>query len=233
MMKQIAILARRDGATREAFQAHWSMRHAGLMAVLPGLVRYVQNDVLRALPRRHLPPLPGEIDGIEELWFRSAAALGEAATSSAAQTVLHDEPNFAGGKSVFTVHELVVYDGATDDAAPRHKRISMLRRRAPTTKAQFQSYWSTVHLELARAHRHADRYVQDHVIEAQPRGELPVALPEVDGFGEFATADLERMQGTYDTAAGRAMTEDAARFLDAVSTYLVGAREIALPGGRI
>jgi uncharacterized protein (TIGR02118 family) len=227
MIKQMAILARRDGVDAEAFHSHWSMEHARLVCKLPGLVRYVQNDILRMLPRRHLPAIPLCLDGIEELWFRSPEALREAQESPATRAVLADEPTLADAKSVFTVREIVVFDiaGAADR---RDKRISLLLHRSALAVAQFQDHWSTIHVEYARAHRFAERYVQNHVIAAERRAKLPSTLPDIDGFGTFLTADLAQMHATYDTSAGQAMNDDARRFVGAVSTYLVRERERSL-----
>jgi uncharacterized protein (TIGR02118 family) len=227
MIKQMAILARRDGVDAEAFQSRWSMEHARLVCKLPGLVRYVQNDILRILPRRHLPDIPLRLDGIEELWFRSPEALQEAQDSPVARAVLADEATIADAKSVFTVREIVVFEfaGATDR---RDKRISLLLRKPALAVAEFQLHWSTIHVEYARAHRFAERYVQNHVIAAERRAKLPSALPDVDGFGTFLTSDLAQMHATYDTPAGQAMNDDARRFVGAVSTYLVREREISL-----
>jgi uncharacterized protein (TIGR02118 family) len=227
MIKQMAILVCRDGVDAEAFHSHWSREHARLVCRLPGLVRYVQNDILRPLSRRHLPKIPLRLDGIEELWFRSPEALREAQDSPAARAVLADEPTIVDAKSVFTVREIVVYDiaGAADRC---DKRLSLLLRRSALTVAQFQDHWSTVHVEYARAHRFAERYVQNHVIAAERRATLPWALPDIDGFGTFLTSDLAQMHATYDTPAGEAMNDDARRFVGAVSTYLVREREISL-----
>jgi uncharacterized protein (TIGR02118 family) len=220
MIKQVTVLARGDDLTPEGFRAHWSTRHAHLVARLPGLVRYVQNDVRQIVPRSHLAPLALAIDGIEELWFASEKSV----TGPAA---LHEERGFLRGKSIFTVRETIVYDTA-DASMPRHKRISALRRNPSMSVAEFQAYWSTVHLGLARALHHADRYAQNHVVEAHRRPELPQELPDIDGFGEFLTTDLARMQASYDTDAGRALNQDSKRFLGAVSTFVVEAREIPL-----
>ena len=228
-MKQVAILARGEGMTQADFRAHWSIRHAALAVRLPGLVRYVQYDIRHVVPRRHLPALALAIDGIEELWFASAADLETAARSPAARAMQREERSFLRGMSVFTVHEIVVYDVAADAAVRRDKRISILRRRVGMSVAEFQAYWSTVHRELAQAHRHADRYAQNHVVAVHRREELPEMLPDIDGFGDFETADLASMAASYETAGGRALNEDAKRFLAAVSTYVVDMREIPLP----
>jgi hypothetical protein len=221
MRKEIAVLARRRDMTREAFRAHWATCHAALMAQRPGLIRYVQNDVVDRLERRHLPQLSGEIDGIEELWLDEPEE-----TPRSPGAAWQDEPNFLRAKAVFDVCEIVGYE--TETVGRRCKRVSLLRRRAGMTVAEFRAYWSTTHLDLARAHRHADRYAQNHVTATLPRPELPETLGEIDGFGVFETADLAAMLASYATASGRALNEDAARFISAVSTFLASAREIPL-----
>jgi hypothetical protein len=183
----------------------------------------VQNDVVDRVPRRHLPELAGDIDGIEEFWFDGPE---EGEPSPAAVAARQDEARFLRGKTVFAVHEIVGYEPA--EAGRRDKRISLLLRWDGMSKVEFSAHWSTTHLALARAHRHADRYVQNHVLAATLRQDLPEPLAAIDGFGIFETADLAAMQRSYATAPGRALNEDAARFIAAVSTFRVASREVLL-----
>jgi uncharacterized protein (TIGR02118 family) len=229
MIKQMTLLTRRENLDAPSFHTRWAGHHSGLVRQLPGLLRYVQNDILRPLPRPHLPEIPLSLDGVEELWFESPEMLREAQASSAAAAAIDDETRLLAAKSVYMVHEIVVYDRPATRQR-RGKRLSFLRRKGGLTTAQFQEHWSTTHVAYARAHRFAERYVQNHVVGAERRPGLPSRLPDIDGIGEFQTADLAQMQQTYETPEGRAMNEDSQRFLDAVSTYLVAERDMS-PGG--
>ena len=71
--KEIWLLQRREGMTRQAFVDHWLHVHAPLaLAIRPGLVQYVANVVEARLSES------GERwDGIAELHYASAADCGE------------------------------------------------------------------------------------------------------------------------------------------------------------
>jgi hypothetical protein len=60
---------------------------------LPGIRRYVQNDVIRR-------PSRVPCDGIVELWFDDAAALQCGVRQRGSRALPLDEANFLGGKIV-------------------------------------------------------------------------------------------------------------------------------------
>ena len=78
MFKRMTLLRRRTGDTAAAFQAHWSSVHSTFVLELPGIRRYVQNDVIRG-------PSRVPCDGIVELWFDDAAAMQMGFASPAGQ----------------------------------------------------------------------------------------------------------------------------------------------------
>ena len=63
MIKQLSMLKRKKGLTREQFLQHWKKIHGPLVVSknIPGLRRYVQNHAV--------PDLESDIDGIAELWY--------------------------------------------------------------------------------------------------------------------------------------------------------------------
>jgi len=138
MFKRMTLLRRRTGDTAAAFQAHWSSVHSTFVLELPGIRRYVQNDVIRR-PSRVL------CDGIVELWFDDAAALQAAFDSEAGRALPLDEANFLGGKIVSDVSEHVLVAGHPGGGAA--KLISVVRSAAATRAPA----WDRWHEHLRRA----------------------------------------------------------------------------------
>ena len=104
MVKLVFCLRRRDGLTREQFQAYWRDHHAPLVArhaAALGIRKYVQ---VHTLPEQRNEPLrstrggPPSYDGVAELWYDSfdaiRAAFATPAGQTAAQQLLDDERNF-------------------------------------------------------------------------------------------------------------------------------------------
>jgi uncharacterized protein (TIGR02118 family) len=88
-MNKIAfVLRRRPGLTREAMLAEWTApEHTALVGKIPGLVRYVQNQVVSS---------PGNqvCDGIGELWFGDENALNAALASGELAAASEDASRF-------------------------------------------------------------------------------------------------------------------------------------------
>jgi len=72
-IEQCSFVRRLPGLTRDEFSAHWNDRHAPLVPVHhPGVARYVQNPVIAPLTAD-----APEVDGIAQLYFRTASDLDE------------------------------------------------------------------------------------------------------------------------------------------------------------
>lgn len=73
----------------QEFVAEWEGdRHAGVVEHVPGLVRYVHNNVASS-------PVPDAPDGVGELWFDTDAALEAAMTSPEMEAAVDDAKQFA------------------------------------------------------------------------------------------------------------------------------------------
>ena len=108
MIKSISMLARRDGLTHAQFVKHWLEIHAPLAHAVPGLRRYVQSHIVEERTRPDIPAMPGEVDGIAELWFDDQAAL-EAAAKTPAMKALHaDGAKFIGRIRSYVIDEKTV-----------------------------------------------------------------------------------------------------------------------------
>ncbi|HZP35423.1 MAG TPA: EthD domain-containing protein [Methylomirabilota bacterium] len=108
MIKRISLLARKEGMTREQFTRHWLEVHAPLARSVPGLERYVQSHILEEFERADIPTVPGQIDGIAELWFEDRTSM-ERALASPEMAALHaDGRLFIGANRTFVVEEKTI-----------------------------------------------------------------------------------------------------------------------------
>ena len=101
MFKRMTLLRRRTGDTAAAFQAHWSSVHSTFVLELPGIRRYVQNDVIRR-PSRVL------CDGIVELWFDDTESLNAAFASPRGVTLMTHAREFIAEITTFLVERHVI-----------------------------------------------------------------------------------------------------------------------------
>jgi uncharacterized protein (TIGR02118 family) len=214
VIKQMTILTRMSGMTRAEFAEQWEQRRVPAIKKLPGVVRYIRNLVMEEIRRNHVAAGPFQVDGIEEIWYASAAD---------AQTTC-EVMDFLQGMTFCKVQEHVVIN-RPEPSPQALKRISLLARRSDMSPQAFRNYWLDVHAPLALCHRAVDRYVQNHVMQHDAPAELPLGMQRVDGFGEFMISDLAAMQDDYNKSEGRRMTGDVQNFLGAVSTYLMAHRE--------
>ena len=116
-----------------------------------------------------------------------------------------------------------------------------LRRRPDLTPEQFDAYWRDEHAPLVRRHARAlgiRRYVQSTrfdsdlaAVAARVRG----APEPFDGVAELWFDSREAMEAGFATkagrAAGRALLEDEARFIDFESSPIWFATEREIVGG--
>ncbi len=108
MIKSISMLVRRDGLSHAQFVKHWVEIHAPLAHAVPGLRRYVQSHIVEERTRPDIPAMPGEVDGIAELWFDDREAMARAMATPEAKTLHADGALFIGRIKSFTVEEKVI-----------------------------------------------------------------------------------------------------------------------------
>ena len=104
MIKLLFCLRRLPHLSREAFQEYWFERHAPLVrshAAALGIRRYVQTHTLEDAVNAALQASrggPEGYDGVAELWWDSAEALGAATATpegrAAGAALLDDERKF-------------------------------------------------------------------------------------------------------------------------------------------
>ncbi|MBO0738668.1 MAG: EthD family reductase [Alphaproteobacteria bacterium] len=96
MIKNIALLTRREGLSHEDFVKHWRDAPAPLVHAVPGLRRYVQSHIVEERTRPDIPTMDVEIDGIAELWYDDQAAMERANASPEAEALPADGALFIG-----------------------------------------------------------------------------------------------------------------------------------------
>lgn len=226
MNKLVLVLTRLADIDQSRFNLAWLLDHVPRVAGLPGLVRYVRNEIVEIVPRDHIAAGPLVVDGIEELWF------GTAETRDLAFAALRSNEWCKACSRIMTVEAMVVSERIILDKPPAvlHpiKRLSLLTRKKGLTNPAFSNYWQTVHAPLTSCHRFVDRYVQNHVLPDPVIFAGPAPL-QIDGIGEFLIIDLQRMQEDYLSEAGLRMKRDVENFVGSALTCLVSAREVPLP----
>jgi len=105
MITRISLLYRKEGMSLEAFRKHWLEVHAPLASKMPGLRRYVQQDVVDVigLMKGAHAQLP-EPDGIAEVSFDDDAASKASLASPEGQTAVQDLKNFCRAITTIVVN---------------------------------------------------------------------------------------------------------------------------------
>lgn len=107
-MKTIGLLTRRAELTHEEFMRHWREVHGPLAHAVPGIRRYVQNEILAEPTRPDIPSHEIAVDGIAEIWWESEAAMRHAATTPELKALHADGAVFIGRIKSFVVREGVI-----------------------------------------------------------------------------------------------------------------------------
>jgi len=141
MFKRMTLLRRLPAHDTAQFRAHWAHVHGAMVLGLPGIRRYVQNDIVEGA---------GRFDGIVELWFDDEPALRAAFASAQGRALPDDEANFLGGKIVCDVEEHVIASGASPEGAA--KLITVVH----SAHAAERDAWGSWHAGIERSVRRAD-----------------------------------------------------------------------------
>ena len=107
-LTMFAFLNRLPGTEPAAFHAYWRDHHGPIAALVPGLRRYVQNQVILAAGASQAPVF----DGVAQTWFDDLDAVRHSAKSEELQRTRADEPNFMiSGRLPFVVCSPIVVMG--------------------------------------------------------------------------------------------------------------------------
>jgi uncharacterized protein (TIGR02118 family) len=228
LIKSISFLARRPGMSAEAFQRHWQEVHAPMWAEVPGVRGYILNVPLESHARADVPALEmGAFDGIAQVWFDDLAARAAAAASPEGKRWHGDGALIIGGIRSFVTEEQVVIP-VPKAPRPGVKALTVIRRRADHTAAQFQEAWRRRHAAMASSVPGLRGFVLSGIVEEQFRADIPafpMATP-LDGFAESWCDDLEARRRMTASPEAKAWFADGATFLGEVRTVLL--REIVM-----
>jgi uncharacterized protein (TIGR02118 family) len=207
MIKAVIGFKRKPGMAVEAFQAHWSTTHAGLVAQLPGLRRYVQNHTLMAAYAKGEPAF----DAVAESWFDSTQAMKALVGTPHYDAVLADERNFIDGATMRSIitDEVVVKEQPA--AAGAVKSVTLVTHRAGMPIEAFFRYWRDVHGPLCAGVAAMRRYVQSHT-RASIYGSG--RTPDYDGAAMSWFDSMEVLREAARSADFARLRADAATFID-------------------
>jgi uncharacterized protein (TIGR02118 family) len=97
-LTMFAFLNRLPGTEPAAFHAYWRDHHGPIASLVPGMRRYVQNQVISASGQAPA------FDGVAQTWFDDLDAVRQSAKSDELQRTRADEPNFMiSGRLPFVV----------------------------------------------------------------------------------------------------------------------------------
>lgn len=215
MIKAITLLYRRPDLSVAEFQRHWRDHHAGIIAALPGVRRYVQSAPTPESYRGGQPAF----DGFAELWADDTQAFRDLAASPQYAAVIADEQRFLDrtATDLILVDDFECKSGAVPTSAI--KRIACLTRRPDLTVERFQKQWREQLVDLIASLPGLIRYTQ-----SQPRAGAyrDGRQPCYDGFDLAWFRDRAALQAARDSAVGRTVrtgwTELAAMPLKVVVT---------------
>ena len=109
-VRNYTVLTKRDDLTIEQFHEYWTNVHAPMASSLPGLVAYVQHQVVESFSRSSFPAPDQTIDGIAELVFESREAMHVALSSELGDRLAEDARNFMSQMRAYVVKDLVIVE---------------------------------------------------------------------------------------------------------------------------
>lgn len=121
---------RRPGMTSAAFLEHWQQQHTGVVSVIEGLRRYIQNPAVGLIDCVSNP-----YDGMVEVWFDDLQAIDRLRKSDYWNTIVEDELRFVDRPSLqlFLSEESIP---APPEAG--FKRVYLLHRLPGQSRDAFQ-----------------------------------------------------------------------------------------------
>ena len=101
------------------------------------------------------------------------------------------------------------------------KRISLLTRRPELSPEQFRRHWTEIHAPYVDRVPHVLRYVQNHIVDASHRHDLPSGGHQVDGVVALVFESRAAMDAALASPEAKAMFADGALFIASVTTFVV------------
>jgi uncharacterized protein (TIGR02118 family) len=111
------------------------------------------------------------------------------------------------------------------------KVLSLLTRKPEISHEQFVKHWLDIHGPLALSVPGIRRYVQSHIFGTRKRADIAEIDVEVDGIAELWYDDQEALARAAATPEMKRLTDDGARFIGRIKSYVVEEIEIIPPQG--
>lgn len=222
MLVRSGLIRKKPGWSSEEFRRYWREHHGALAARLPGLQRYEQNHVIDSLQRGFTYPRgPEQLDGFSMLWFESGEAMRKALQTDAGQALVADEDHFIGDLRIVTIDQVEVIAPVTD--RPVIKRMSLLRRCADVSPAEFRHEWREEHARLVRRVDGVRGYRQNLIVGRQaPKGtEVEYDKLPIDGIVELWFDDAGSLDRAFSSPRGVTLMTHAREFIAEITTFLV------------
>jgi len=227
VIKTLALLRKADSVSDESFRGTWS--HAARAQLSDGVRRSVLYEVQPPPPSPPgSPPLPLQVDGLEEVWFDSETAL-------AAYRASTTWPAFG---AVAAMTQVVFEEATIVDELPAGatggdmlKRLVVLIRKSGFSHEQFIRHWVDVHAPLAkRVTGGARKYCQLYVMRALAnRADLPTLGVEIDGFSESWFDDAAHLGRSLDVPGGAELARDNRVYVETSKLIFYKEIEIKAP----
>jgi len=206
MVKMVAFFKRKPGMSVEAFHTYWSTTHAGIVAKMPGIRRYVQSHTLLSGYRKGEPVY----DGAAEVWFDDTQAMRALVQAPEYAAVRADEPNFIDLSTMGSIitEEHVIKDGPIP--ANGVKNMEFVTHKPGMSIDAFQKHWLEVHGPLGAAIPVVRRYVQSHTRRSiYDSGKTPM----YDGVAITWFADTQAMRESATTPEYARTRADEVNFI--------------------
>jgi len=216
---KIAMFGRYPDPTRppdDESLARWQSALADPVGQLPGVRRYVHNQVTGAIDADGINDGARAFDGYATAWFDDEpallAAIGSpqwAATTAATSELLSPDPALN-----VVVEPKVIHDEPSGADEFPFKVVWVCRFARQDDRLERRKYWMEHHSGLAMRAPGVRRYVQNHVMgHWGPDGITDGPLP-FDGFSECWFDDRAAFERTTATQAWKELDEDAAQLFD-------------------
>jgi uncharacterized protein (TIGR02118 family) len=111
-VRQLTLLQRKSGLSREDFHRYWIDVHAPMVRQLPHIISYTQHHVTGAAARQSYAVPDIEVDGVVEFVFAGAQEASEAFSGPIGRKVLEDAENFISAMVVLSVTSIPVVSEA-------------------------------------------------------------------------------------------------------------------------
>jgi uncharacterized protein (TIGR02118 family) len=111
------------------------------------------------------------------------------------------------------------------------KVVGLLTRKPELSHEQFVKHWVEIHAPLALAVPGVRRYVQCHIVGTRKRPDIAEIDIELDGIAELWYDDQEALARAAATPEMKRLTDDGARFIGCIKSYVVEEKQIIPPQG--